>query len=525
MSDQRRVEDSFQTQNVENRIQINELRAKVAGLPKVEDLNGLRSSLTQYVDDAKFGLQAHKNTVESFEARIDELTARVKELDATFSRKANVEQVELVQERGDLLEKMVFNGVTVLVLGLLTLAGAGLFFRAIDTRRVDKEANDVKARADKLEADIRSNQDAISADLTKIREEDLVKLRDSIDKKAQGLGAQMDTRVGNVDKELGKLSVAVSKADHEIKSDLKLKYGRATDRLADVESKVTDLEVTVAEKINVKLDQLDAVVIRMRATAITRMIRQYESVLINAALHTPDDLGLESVSENVALIKELRAAKVTGNVESAQAAELTYLAMIHDCVVGYNRCLRDIPAGGRVSEVETMIAEAQEFDLGSVDGLRRERYQRFDAYLANLKGMLVFRRYMEQSGDERSVLLDEAEEYFEYARKHGSFVRPYSNLAVIILERAQIAAAKAKESVIQHSRKTLHSRTKENRLVIQIQKALWRKLEPLFSRNNKLYPSIEVKENALASEGKSCRPETITTVNRCVMTSQCETCG
>ena len=51
--------------------------------------------------------------------------------------------------------------------------------------------------------------------------------------------------------------------------------------------------------------------------------------------------------------------------------------------------------------------------------------------------------------------------------------------------------------MIQHCRKALHSRTKENRLVIQIQKALWRKLEPL----------KEVKENALASEGKSCRPE------------------
>ena len=59
-----------------------------------------------------------------------------------------------------------------------------------------------------------------------------------------------------------------------------------------------------------------------------------------------------------------------------------------------------------------------------------------------------------------------------------------------------------------HCRKTLHSRTKEIRLVIQIQKALWRKLEPLFSRNKKkLYASEEVKEIALASEGKSCRPE------------------
>ena len=39
-------------------------------------------------------------------------------------------------------------------------------------------------------------------------------------------------------------------------------------------------------------------------------------------------------------------------------------------------------------------------------------------------------------------------------------------------------------SVIQHCRKKLHSRTKENRLD-QIQKTLWRKLEPLFSRNKK----------------------------------------
>ena len=68
--------------------------------------------------------------------------------------------------------------------------------------------------------------------------------------------------------------------------------------------------------------------------------------------------------------------------------------------------------------------------------------------------------------------------------------------------------------MIQQSKKTLPSRTKENRLVIQIQTALWRKLEPLFSRNKKLHASKEVKENALALEGKSCRPETITTVNR-----------
>ena len=41
---------------------------------------------------------------------------------------------------------------------------------------------------------------------------------------------------------------------------------------------------------------------------------------------------------------------------------------------------------------------------------------------------------------------------------------------------------------------------KKNRFVIQIQKTFWRKLEPLFNRNKKLYASKEVKENALASE-------------------------
>ena len=56
----------------------------------------------------------------------------------------------------------------------------------------------------------------------------------------------------------------------------------------------------------------------------------------------------------------------------------------------------------------------------------------------------------------------------------------------------------------------------QNRLVVQIQKALWRKGRPLFSRNKKLHSSKEVKENALASEGKSCRQETKTSVNRYV---------
>ena len=39
-------------------------------------------------------------------------------------------------------------------------------------------------------------------------------------------------------------------------------------------------------------------------------------------------------------------------------------------------------------------------------------------------------------------------------------------------------------------------------------------LKPLFSRNEELNISKEVKENAFASEGKSSRPETITAENQ-----------
>ena len=70
--------------------------------------------------------------------------------------------------------------------------------------------------------------------------------------------------------------------------------------------------------------------------------------------------------------------------------------------------------------------------------------------------------------------------------------------------------------MIQHCRKTLHSRTKENGLVIQIQKALWGKARPLFRRNKRLGASKEVKGDARASEGKSYQPETKATVNRYV---------
>ena len=70
--------------------------------------------------------------------------------------------------------------------------------------------------------------------------------------------------------------------------------------------------------------------------------------------------------------------------------------------------------------------------------------------------------------------------------------------------------------MIQHCRKTLQSRTKENRLVIQIQKRFGENWNPYSAVIKKLYASKEVKENVLASEGKSCRPETIPTVNQYV---------
>ena len=71
-----------------------------------------------------------------------------------------------------------------------------------------------------------------------------------------------------------------------------------------------------------------------------------------------------------------------------------------------------------------------------------------------------------------------------------------------------------------HRRKPSYSRTKRKSLmIIRIQEALWRKLnnpKPLFSGNEEHCISKEVKGNALASKGKSCRPETtITAENAC----------
>ena len=55
-----------------------------------------------------------------------------------------------------------------------------------------------------------------------------------------------------------------------------------------------------------------------------------------------------------------------------------------------------------------------------------------------------------------------------------------------------------------------------------------KKLKLSFSSSKEVYASKEVKENALASEGKSCRPRTKIKpqkINMPAMTSQCKTSG
>ena len=74
--------------------------------------------------------------------------------------------------------------------------------------------------------------------------------------------------------------------------------------------------------------------------------------------------------------------------------------------------------------------------------------------------------------------------------------------------------------VTKHRKKPSHSRTKRKSfMIIRIREALRRKLnnlKPLFSGNEEQCISKEVKANALASKGKSCRPKTtITAENAC----------
>ena len=80
--------------------------------------------------------------------------------------------------------------------------------------------------------------------------------------------------------------------------------------------------------------------------------------------------------------------------------------------------------------------------------------------------------------------------------------------------------------MIQHQQKKSHSRTRRKSLSFSDPETLWKKikdLKALFSHKKELYSLKEVKENALASEGKSCRPEIKKpqVIKKFVMTSQC----
>ncbi|MCB9852130.1 MAG: hypothetical protein H6819_03470 [Phycisphaerales bacterium] len=357
---------------------------------------------------------------------------RLNDLSKGMAGKAEADKVQQVVERGDLLEKMVFNGVNVLVLGILTLAGAGLFFRALDTKRVDEKAVAVQKNADRLEADLKNKQSGLVVELTKSRDEALQRLRESMDKKNEELTGA-----------LGELRVSASKSDNLLRSELQLQQDRIGDRTANLETKVDTLQGIVSDKVNVRLDQLGAVAARMRSGAITTMTRQYENALSNAAIYTPDEIAAEAIHDNRELIQELRAMRLVESTEASRDAELDFLLLVHDCVVGYNKFLRGGAGPGAVGAVGASIANARAFDMGAIDSARRERLSRFDAYLANLKGMLELKQYLEHSGEPGMKMLDLAEQDFEYARSHGQFIKPYSNLAIVFLERARVEARSA----------------------------------------------------------------------------------
>ena len=76
------------------------------------------------------------------------------------------------------------------------------------------------------------------------------------------------------------------------------------------------------------------------------------------------------------------------------------------------------------------------------------------------------------------------------------------------------------------SAKKSHSRTRRKPLSFSDPETLWKKikdLKALLSHKKELYSLKEVKENALASEDKSCRPEIKKPqeIKKFVTTSQC----
>ena len=90
-------------------------------------------------------------------------------------------------------------------------------------------------------------------------------------------------------------------------------------------------------------------------------------------------------------------------------------------------------------------------------------------------------------------------------------------IIVNILQRELMNSAQRDTTLQKKKHVYLHSRTNKNCLVIQIQKAIWRKLEPLFSLNKMLYASkTEVTENALELERNSFRPDTKTTDSKSI---------
>ena len=86
------------------------------------------------------------------------------------------------------------------------------------------------------------------------------------------------------------------------------------------------------------------------------------------------------------------------------------------------------------------------------------------------------------------------------------------NLSMSIVVRLLVVC------VTKHRRKPSHSRTKRKSLIIiRVREALSRKLnnlKPLFSGSEEHCISKEFNGNALASKGKSCRPEGITAENQ-----------
>ena len=83
--------------------------------------------------------------------------------------------------------------------------------------------------------------------------------------------------------------------------------------------------------------------------------------------------------------------------------------------------------------------------------------------------------------------------------------------------KSEVSGFVARQNIV--GKRHIHGRERKQHIIIRIQEALWKKLnnlKPLFSGNEEHGISKEVKGNALALKGKSCRPDTtITTEKTC----------